>query len=158
MHVSSPGFVSDRETDHVHSSQAALSTRFSKESSHVNRRARRVGTRRRTSRVPGLRGPGRDHKLQGVPFSTCTCKVGTLRQTSQNSSDASCSSSVEVYQHLLPLSHAWLKAMLKASTHRLSTENRIWRWDAHAPPKRDWNQNARTETGLCFAEDSGKPA
>ena len=46
------------------------------------------------------------HNVRGVLLLTRTCKVGTLRQALQNSNDASCSSSVEVYQHFPPPSHA----------------------------------------------------
>ena len=114
----------------VHSSMDALSTRTSSASAHVKRRARTSGTRLERQilelRVPAWpvcdwRG---DHKVRGVPSSTRTCKVGTLRQALHISRDASCSSSVDAYQRLFP-SLAWLKAMTKASRHRLLPERHL---------------------------------
>lgn len=61
-----------------------------------------------------------DHNLRGVVASTCTRKVETLRQALQISNDASCSSSVDVYQYVLPPSHAWFTAAAIAPRKRLS--------------------------------------
>lgn len=56
--------------------------------------------------------------MLGVDSPTCTRRVGTLLHALSNPSDASCSSSVDVYQRFSPFSHAWFKATAKASRHR----------------------------------------
>jgi len=118
---------SSTNSDHSHSSTAALSTRSSIGSAHIKRRARTTGTRLERQalellvlgRVFDWQG---DHKVEGVRSSTRTCKVGTLRQALHTSRDASCSSSVDAYHRFSPPSHAWLKATMKASRHRFVPE------------------------------------
>ena len=59
------------------------------------------------------------HRLRGVVVSTYTRSVETLRHASQIPNDASCSSSVDVYQHFSSPSHAWSTATAIASRQRL---------------------------------------
>lgn len=65
---------------------------------------------------------GEHHKLRGVPSRTRTSKTGTPLHALQNSSETSCSCSVETYQRFSPPPLAWLKATMKASRHRLPPE------------------------------------
>ena len=91
------------------------------DSVHVKVKARTDGIRLETLELgaPDVPEPGGldPHNLRGVDLSTRTCKVGTARQALQNSNDASCSSSVDVYQHFFP-SHAWFKATTNASSRQ----------------------------------------
>lgn len=139
----------------VHTSVSALYRRSSIGRHHVKRRARTTGTQLDlrpfdcVTECP-VRALGGVPKLRGVPFMTRRCKAAPLLQQSrQNSSDASCSSNVDVYQAFSPPSRAWLKATIKASRHRCCLLRTTW------PRKEGTFRSSRDSgRGKCCTDDA----